>query len=159
MLETGNRLLATTMAGEWLFWRTGNVDFLTLTIEAGSLLRVLAARRDFLAAGSLDRRLAVQARGGEVVVPACGGPLTRRPARSHPDRVSSALAPMAIAPGARIGRYDVVALLGAGGMGEVYRARDTKLNRDVAIKVLPIPSPATPNGSRGSPAKPRRSRR
>ena len=43
VLETGNRLLATTMAGEWLFWRTGNVDFLTLTIEAGSLLRVLAA--------------------------------------------------------------------------------------------------------------------
>ena len=36
VLETGNRLLATTMAGEWLFWRTGNVDFLTLTIEAGS---------------------------------------------------------------------------------------------------------------------------
>ena len=43
VLETGNRLLATTMAGEWLFWRTGNVDFLTLTIEAGNLLRVLAA--------------------------------------------------------------------------------------------------------------------
>ena len=43
VLETGNRLLATTMAGEWLFWRTGNVDFLTLTIEAGDLLKVLAA--------------------------------------------------------------------------------------------------------------------
>ncbi len=43
VLETGNRLLATTMAGEWLFWRTGNVDFLTLTIEAESLLEVLAA--------------------------------------------------------------------------------------------------------------------
>src|SRR5437867_10167576 len=38
---------------------------------------------------------------------------------------------------ARVGPYDVVAPLGAGGMGEVYRARDTKLNRDIAIKVLP----------------------
>ena len=43
VLETGNRLLATTLAGEWLFWRTGNVDFLMLTIEAGNMLRVLAA--------------------------------------------------------------------------------------------------------------------
>src|SRR5262245_38592235 len=39
--------------------------------------------------------------------------------------------------GQRLGAYDIVDLLGVGGMGEVYRARDTKLGRDVAIKVLP----------------------
>ena len=45
--------------------------------------------------------------------------------------------PMSLAPGARLGRYEVIAPIGAGGMGEVYRARDTKLNRDVALKILP----------------------
>ena len=43
---------------------------------------------------------------------------------------------MTLAPGTRLGAYEIVAPLGAGGMGEVYRARDTKLNREVAIKVL-----------------------
>src|SRR5579862_2146962 len=43
---------------------------------------------------------------------------------------------MALPNGSRLGPYEIVAPLGAGGMGEVYRARDTKLNRDVAIKVL-----------------------
>jgi serine/threonine protein kinase len=43
---------------------------------------------------------------------------------------------MSIAPGTRLGSYEVVSILGVGGMGEVYRARDRKLNRDVAIKVL-----------------------
>ena len=44
---------------------------------------------------------------------------------------------MPLAPGTRLGSYEIVAPIGAGGMGEVYRARDPKLNRDVAIKVLP----------------------
>ena len=44
---------------------------------------------------------------------------------------------MALNLGARLGPYEILSSLGAGGMGEVYRARDTKLNRDVAIKVLP----------------------
>ena len=44
---------------------------------------------------------------------------------------------MALTPGSRLGAYEVVAQIGAGGMGQVYRARDTKLNRYVALKVLP----------------------
>ncbi len=39
--------------------------------------------------------------------------------------------------GTRLGHYDVTALVGEGGMGEVYKARDTKLDRDVALKILP----------------------
>src|SRR5215472_13504084 len=44
---------------------------------------------------------------------------------------------MSIASGTRLGSYEVVAQIGVGGMGEVYEARDTKLGRNVAIKVLP----------------------
>src|ERR1043166_1944985 len=44
---------------------------------------------------------------------------------------------MSVAPGARLGPYEIVSRLGAGGMGEVWRARDTRLDRSVAIKVVP----------------------
>ena len=51
---------------------------------------------------------------------------------------------MPLAPGTVLGPYEIISPLGAGGMGEVYRARDTKLGRDVAIKVLPQALAAEP---------------
>src|SRR6476659_3949221 len=44
---------------------------------------------------------------------------------------------MALTPGSRVGSYEVIAPIGRGGMGEVYRARDVRLQREVAIKALP----------------------
>ena len=56
------------------------------------------------------------------------------------------LAPMMLAPGTKLGSYEIVAALGAGGMGEVYRARDTRLERSVAIKILPADFSADSDG-------------
>ena len=53
------------------------------------------------------------------------------------DQRAGEAARMALSPGSRLGPYDIAAQIGAGGMGEVYRARDTNLGRHVAIKVLP----------------------
>ena len=58
---------------------------------------------------------------------------SRRCARALPYN----LWPLPLAPGARLGVYEVTAAIGEGGMGQVFRARDTKLNRDVALKILP----------------------
>jgi hypothetical protein len=52
---------------------------------------------------------------------------------------------MLLSPGTRLGPYEIVGTLGAGGMGEVYRARDARLQRDVAIKVLPFDFAADPD--------------
>src|SRR5688572_11679969 len=52
---------------------------------------------------------------------------------------------MSLAPGTRVGHYEILQRLGAGAMGEVYRARDSKLRRDVALKMLPDAFAADPD--------------
>ena len=60
---------------------------------------------------------------------------------------------MAVSVGTRIGVYEIVAAIGSGGMGEVYRAHDTKLSRDIALKILPEAFALIPIASRASNEK------
>src|SRR6187551_1834941 len=59
--------------------------------------------------------------------------------------VQDALHPVSLPAGTRLGAYEIVAPLGAGGMGEVYRARDPKLGREIAIKILPSATASDPD--------------
>ena len=68
---------------------------------------------------------------------------------------------MSLVAGTRLGPYGIQSVIGAGGMGEVYQARDTRLDRTVAIKVLPaelVPIPSDARASAERPAPWRRSR-
>jgi eukaryotic-like serine/threonine-protein kinase len=60
---------------------------------------------------------------------------------------------MPLVPGGRLGPYEIVALLDRGGMGEVYRARDPRLGRDITIKVLPPSSRSMSTAFVGSSRK------
>jgi len=71
-------------------------------------------------------------RAGDPTAAAASGAPPRAP-------VEVSRAEAALAPGRRLGHYEIVSRIGAGGMGEVYRSRDTKLRREVAIKVLTTP--------------------
>ena len=65
-------------------------------------------------------------------------PPAREPGRSLPWlRIEWRRRAVALETGRRVGPYEVISLLGSGGMGEVYHARDTRLNRDIALKILP----------------------
>ena len=56
---------------------------------------------------------------------------------------------MSLATGTRLGPHEILTAIDAGGMGEVYRARDTVLHRDVAIKILPAAFSSDPEAERG----------
>jgi hypothetical protein len=60
---------------------------------------------------------------------------------------------MALTPGSKLGSYEILGFIGAEGMGEMYRARDSRLGREVALKILPRLLQLMPNGCDASSGK------
>src|SRR5215469_11297545 len=117
----------------FLWWSVGKPDpDIRHIFHAGCPRRFLFGRANFLAQGGLSVIAWFHQLAGRKSEPP-SKPITL---------VESALSargyngpPMALTPGSRLGPYEIQSAIGAGGMGEVYRARDTRLNRIVAIKV------------------------
>src|SRR5439155_8711685 len=80
------------------------------------------------ATGTKATMLVVPSMGAQYIEPPWAG------LSNLPGRIQKHV--MRLPPGTRLGSYEILSLVGVGGMGEVYRARDTKLNRDIALKIL-----------------------
>ena len=98
---------------------------------------------------------AADRRGRDSTVAREGVRPTLRSAGSAPILTS----PLSLTPGTRLGVYEITALIGDGGMGEVYRATDTKLKRQVAIKILPPSLAADARSARAVSTRSRSPRR